>query len=45
MSAYQPLGHRHLVNFFRLVVPCQPPATHEDMDFIIEEFEKLGADL
>ncbi len=45
MIGYQPLAHKNLVNFFRLVIPCQPPPSHQDMDFVIEEIERLGCDL
>ncbi|XP_046645873.1 cysteine sulfinic acid decarboxylase-like [Daphnia pulicaria] len=45
MIGYQPLPHKNLVNFFRLVIPCQPRPTHEDMDFVIDEIERLGCDL
>ena len=45
MIGYQPLAHKNWVNFFRLVIPCQPPPTHQDMDFVVDEIEKLGSDL
>nr|CAH0113551.1 unnamed protein product [Daphnia galeata] len=45
MIGYQPLPHKNLVNFFRLVIPCLPPPTHEDMNFVIDEIERLGCDL
>jgi len=45
MIGYQPLAHKQWVNFFRLVIPSQPPPSHEDMDFILKEIEVLGSDL
>lgn len=45
MIGYQPLANKKLVNFFRLVVPSQPEPTHRDMDFIVDEFHRLGRDL
>lgn len=45
MVSYQPLVHKNMVNFFRLALHCQPPPTHEDMDFVLNEIERLGRDL
>lgn len=42
MVSYQPLGDK--VNFFRVVI-SNPAATHQDIDFLIEEIERLGQDL
>lgn len=42
MVSYQPLGDK--VNFFRMVI-SNPAATHQDIDFLIEEIERLGQDL
>ncbi|XP_063221372.1 cysteine sulfinic acid decarboxylase [Bacillus rossius redtenbacheri] len=42
MVTYQPL--RDLPNFFRLVVQ-NSGLTHADMDHVVDEFERLGADL
>ncbi|KAL0157835.1 hypothetical protein M9458_045911, partial [Cirrhinus mrigala] len=42
MVGYQPMdGH---VNFFRMVV-VSPRLTTKDMDFFLDEIEKLGKDL
>lgn len=42
MVGYQPMdGH---VNFFRMVV-VSPQLTTKDMDFFLDEIEKLGKDL
>ena len=45
MIGYQPLACRKLVNFFRAVIPCQPPLTKSDVEFIIKEIDTLGQDL
>ncbi|XP_042187837.1 glutamate decarboxylase 2 [Callorhinchus milii] len=42
MVSYQPQGDK--VNFFRMVI-SNPAATQEDIDFLIEEIERLGHDL
>ncbi|XP_029102133.1 glutamate decarboxylase 2 isoform X1 [Scleropages formosus] len=42
MVSYQPQGDK--VNFFRMVI-SNPAATFEDIDFLIEEIERLGQDL
>ncbi|KAI1242645.1 hypothetical protein IHE44_0000182 [Lamprotornis superbus] len=38
----KPLGDK--VNFFRMVI-SNPAATHQDIDFLIDEIERLGQDL
>ncbi|KAI1902250.1 hypothetical protein AGOR_G00042770 [Albula goreensis] len=42
MVSYQPQGDK--VNFFRMVI-SNPAATFEDIDFLIEEIDRLGQDL
>ncbi|XP_019623555.1 PREDICTED: glutamate decarboxylase 1-like isoform X2 [Branchiostoma belcheri] len=42
MIGYQPLGDN--VNFFRMVI-SNPAATTADIDYMIEEIERLGQDL
>lgn len=42
MVSYQPQGDK--VNFFRMVI-SNPAAAFEDIDFLIEEIERLGQDL
>ncbi|XP_053706457.1 cysteine sulfinic acid decarboxylase [Synchiropus splendidus] len=42
MVGYQPLGDR--VNFFRQVL-MSPLVSNRDMDFLLDEFERLGSDL
>ncbi len=43
LIGYNPLTTRarHLVNFFRIVVPGAD-LTHRDMDFVMDEIERLG---
>lgn len=42
MVGYQPLADK--VNFFRLVV-LSPQVSTKDMDFFLDEIERLGNDL
>ncbi|GAV03370.1 hypothetical protein RvY_13801 [Ramazzottius varieornatus] len=42
---YQPNENRNLPNFFRMVIHCNPRPTRENMHFVVEEIERLGADL
>ncbi|CAH1241293.1 GAD1 [Branchiostoma lanceolatum] len=42
LVGYQPLGNKP--NFFRQVF-CSPAVTEEDLDFLIDEIERLGEDL
>lgn len=42
MVGYQPQGDK--VNFFRMVI-SNAAATRSDIDFLIEEIERLGQDL
>ena len=45
MISYQPLPHKGLGYFFRLVVHGVPHHSLADMKFIIEEIDRLGKDL
>jgi hypothetical protein len=45
MIGYQPLPHKGLRNFFRMVLPALPMPTKEDMDFVVQEIERCGKDL
>lgn len=45
MINYNPLTCKNLPNFFRLSLTCIPPPTMEDMDFIIDEIDRLGKDI
>ena len=42
LISYQPL--KDTPNFFR-VISCNPAQTKQDMDFLVEEIERLGEDL
>lgn len=42
LIGYQPLGTK--VNFFRIVL-VNSAVTHEDLDFVLDEIERLGKDL
>lgn len=42
MIGYMTVKQKHSVNFFRMVVTCQPPATKDSMDFVLSEIEKIG---
>ncbi len=45
MVGYQPLKHKNLPNFFRMVVHCLPKSTRSDMDFVLDEIERVGKDI
>jgi len=45
LVGYCPLLHKGCVNFFRLVTTCQPPPTFSDMDFVLNEIDRLGQEL
>ncbi|KAL1461854.1 hypothetical protein WDU94_013721 [Cyamophila willieti] len=45
MIGYQPLQHRNLHNFFRLVTTCHPPSSKDDMDHAIRQIELCGAEV
>ncbi|KAK6635456.1 hypothetical protein RUM44_000707 [Polyplax serrata] len=45
MIGYQPLNHKNLKNFFRMVNTCHPERTYEDMDYVIEQIECHGENL
>ncbi|XP_015110026.1 cysteine sulfinic acid decarboxylase [Diachasma alloeum] len=45
MIGYTPMGQKKLGNFFRMVVSCQPPPTHQSMDFVVQEIERIGEKL
>ena len=44
MIGFNPLTSKGFVNFFRVIV-TNPMTTKEDMDFILDEMERLGKDL
>nr|XP_045619575.1 cysteine sulfinic acid decarboxylase-like [Procambarus clarkii] len=45
LVGYQPLPEKGLVNFFRMINTCEPPPTTQDMDYVLQQMETLGADL
>lgn len=42
MVGYSPLKHRKIGNFLRMVVACYPMAGRPEMDFVLDEIERLG---
>lgn len=42
MVGYSPLVHKNIKNFFRMVVTCNPPATTDSMDFVLNQIEEIG---
>lgn len=45
MVGYTPLPHKQKGNFFRMVVACQPLRETTDIDFVLNEIDRLGADI
>ena len=45
MIGYQPLPHKGLANFFRMVIHSVPPPTDQDMQFVVDEIQKIGQNL
>ena len=45
MIDYASLPQSNLGNFFRIVVKCYPLPTPTSMDYILNQIEKVGADL
>ena len=44
MIGYQPLSDYGWVNFFRIII-SNPELTTADMDFVMDEIDRLGKDL
>lgn len=42
MVTYSPLPFKNKGNFFRMTLACFPPAREEDIDFLVDEIERLG---
>jgi Pyridoxal-dependent decarboxylase conserved domain len=42
MIGYSPCASKKLGNFFRMVVTCQPRATHKSMDFVLNQIERIA---
>ena len=45
MIGYQPLPHKGMMNFFRMVIHATPAPTKEDMEYVIREIDQMGKDL
>lgn len=45
MVNYAPLPSKNIGNFFRMTLACFPPPTEENIDFLLDEIEKLGETL
>ncbi|XP_037037478.1 cysteine sulfinic acid decarboxylase [Bradysia coprophila] len=43
MVGYSPLPHKKKGNFFRMALTCQPPVTHTDIDFVLNQIDRLGS--
>lgn len=44
MVGYSPLPCKNKGNFFRMTLACFPPPREEDIDFLVDEIERLGED-
>ena len=44
MIGYQPQPEKDRVNFFRIIIQ-NPNLTEADLDFVLDETERLGRDL
>lgn len=42
MLGYSPLQYRNIGNFFRMVFTCFPVMDEKELDFILNEIERLG---
>lgn len=42
MVGYAPLSSRKLGNFFRMVLTCFPVVESGELNFILDEIERLG---
>lgn len=45
MVGYSPLQYRNLGNFFRMVFTCYPIMDDKELDFILNEIERLAEEL
>lgn len=45
MIGYSPMPNKNFVNFFRMVLTAFPLAEQSDLDFVIDEIERLGNDI
>ncbi len=44
LIGFTPLKSKGFVNFFRIIINS-PALTYQDMDFIVQEIDRLGRDL
>ena len=44
MIGYQPIKHKGIVNFFRIIIH-NPLCDFTDMDYVVEEIQRLGKDI
>lgn len=44
MIGYQPLSCKGFVNFFRIII-SNAKCDHSDMDYVLDEIDRLGRDL
>ena len=42
MIGYQPVPYKNLKNFFRMVIHGVPKPTRENMEFVVNEIERIG---
>lgn len=42
MIGYSPLLYRNIGNFLRMVLTCFPVLEETELDFILDEIERLG---
>lgn len=45
MVGYSPLPHKKKGNFFRMVLTCYPPPKSTDIEFVLNEIERLGSNI
>ena len=43
MIGYQPIPYKNLKNFFRMVIHAVPKPSRENMDFVVNEIERIGS--
>lgn len=45
MVGYSPLPHKKKGNFFRMVLTCHPAPNPMDIDFVLNEIDRLGSNI
>ena len=45
MIGYQPIPYKNLRNFFRMVIHGVPRPSKENMQFVVDEIERIGKTL